>query len=138
MNDSHKLFSSLSEEHTLADAMEDIAKNNRPFLVVEDAGHHPAGLITSHDVLQKLSSAAQDKNSNMASMLNTRLSELVSPEVLVVDSKTTMAEAARIMCSSPHQHLPVTGFLGSSIDDDSRWIGIISAKDLLKWTTEHQ
>jgi CBS domain-containing protein len=135
---SHKRFSSLNEDRTLLDAMMAIAKHNRPFVIVEDAGHHPAGLITSLDVMKMISMVLADDQVDLASALSIKLREVVSPEVVVVDSNTSMEEAVRIMCSSPHQHLPVTGFIGSAIDDDTRWHGVISAKDLLRWSMDQR
>lgn len=137
LTESHKLLPSLNEEDSLRDALRSISKHNRPFVVVEDAGHHPVGLITSLDVMKAISRALADDKLDVATVLRTQLKEITSPQVPVVDAKTSMEEAVHIMCSSPHQHLPVTGFIGSAIDDDTRWQGIISAKDLLRWTSNH-
>ena len=115
LTESHKLLSSLNEDDSLRDALICISKHNRPFVVVEDAGHHLTGLMTSLAVLKTISTALADDKLDVASVLRTKLKEITSPRVIVVDANTSMEEAVRIMCSSPHQHLPVTGFIGNYI-----------------------
>ena len=74
-------------------------------LVVLDAGtDRPVGIVTDTDVAHAV---ADGKNVN-----EVRISEVMTPEPIVVGTATSIREAAEVMMNGHFRHLPVVGDSG--------------------------
>jgi CBS domain-containing protein len=74
-------------------------------LVVLDAGtDRPVGIVTDTDVAHAV---ADGKNVN-----EVRISEVMTPEPIVVGTATSLREAAEVMTNGHFRHLPVVGDSG--------------------------
>src|SRR5215469_18676201 len=74
-------------------------------LVVLDAGtDRPVGIVTDTDVAHAV---ADGKNVN-----EVRISEVMTPEPIVVGTATSLREAAELMTKGHFRHLPVVGESG--------------------------
>ena len=89
-------------------------------IVVEE--DRPIGLFSERDGLRKLNTAAAELSARPVSEFMTP-----NPQTLVVDAK--IAFAVQRMDLGGYRHLPIVG-------DDGSVVGIISARDILRYLTE--
>jgi len=91
-------------------------------LLVVDAGE-PVGMFTERDVLTRIVDRQRDPAS-------TRISEVMSTEVVAVSPATKIDEAMAVMTERRCRHLPVI--------EDGRLAGLVSIGDLTRWLTRTQ
>ncbi len=90
-------------------------------LVME--GDDPVGIFTERDVMTRVLDAERD-------VKQTRVSEVMSPDLACVGSKTTVGEALHIISEKRFRHLPVI--------DDGAVKGMVSIGDLTHWLVRNQ
>jgi CBS domain-containing protein len=100
-------------DDTLADAARKMWKQQTGSLLVMD-GEDLVGIVTERDVLKAVAGGE--------SMQDTRVSEVMSKDLVTVGPGTSLREAAKIMTDRWIRHLPVV--------DGGTLVGIISQRDL--------
>ena len=88
---------------------------NQSALVVVDVTGRPVAIITEADLLRAVAQGAEPSVARVADWMNNH------PQV--VDTDTTVAEAARIMVEAESRHLPVVS--------DGRLVGIVGMGDIV-------
>ncbi len=89
-------------------------------LLVVDRDERPLGIFTERDVLRRVVGEGRDP-------LQTRVSEVMTHDLIVVSPSTTVAEAMAVMTQSRCRHLPVM--------DNGRVTGMVSIGDLTRWAS---
>lgn len=100
-------------EDTLAEAARRMWEQQTGSLLVFD-GDDLVGIITERDVLKAVAEGIR--------LETTRVSEVMSKDLVTVDSGTSLREAARVMTEKWIRHLPVV--------EGGRLVGIVSQRDL--------
>jgi CBS domain-containing protein len=108
----------ISPDALIFDAIKLMAEKNIGALVVM-AGDRLAGVFTERDYTRKV--ALQGKSSR-----ETRVREVLSPEVITVEPNQTVEECMRLMTEHRVRHLPVV--------EKGKVLGIVSIGDLVNWT----
>ena len=91
-------------------------------VVLEPLNDQPIGIITETDVSHAV---ADGKDVNEA-----RIGELMTHRPTVIDAKTTVRDAARLMTNGRFRHLPVVG--------ESGLIGMVDIGDVCKALLEEE
>ena len=102
-----------SPQDTLADAARKMWKQQTGSLLVIE-GEELVGIITERDVLKAVAEGT--------SLDQTRISQVMTKDVISVGPGTSLREAARVMAERWIRHLPVL--------DGSKLVGILSQRDL--------
>ena len=100
-------------DDTLGEAARKMWEQQTGSLLVMD-GEDLVGIITERDVLKAAATGA--------SMDDTRISQVMSKDLVTVGSGTSIREAAKVMADRWIRHLPVL--------DSGRLVGILSQRDL--------
>jgi len=103
-------------EATVFEALHLLAKNEVGALAVIDPQGKLMGIVSERDYTRKV--ALQGKNSRDA-----KVEDIMTREVLVVNSKTRARECMALMSSRKIRHLPVV--------DGETLLGMLSIRDLL-------
>jgi CBS domain-containing protein len=111
-----KPLCTVAPEATVFEALHILAKNEVGALAVVDPQGKLMGIISERDYTRKV--ALQGKNSREA-----LVAEIMTREVLVVNTKTRARECMALMSSRKIRHLPVV--------DGDQLIGVLSIRDLL-------
>ena len=98
---------------SIGDAISAIQANKGDCLLVCN-GDRLVGILTERDILKAVATGAQ--------LNETRISEVMTKDVVTVGPQTTIREAAKLMADRWFRHLPVV--------DGSKVIGVISQRDL--------
>jgi CBS domain-containing protein len=106
-------------EDTFADAAK-ILREHRISSVIVKGDSGPAGIVTERDFVN-LVADGRDPGT-------VKIEERMTRELATVESKTDIAEAARVMAERGVRHLPVV--------DKGTLVGIISIRDLTSWAVE--
>ncbi len=104
---------------SLGEAAEKMIDRGVGALVVSDFGNI-IGILTERDVLR----AAAHRTSSA----ETRVRQWMTPEVITVPPSMPAAEAAQTMLDQNFRHLPVV--------EDGRPVGIVSMRDLARWSVQ--
>lgn len=107
---------SISQDETVITAARIMDEHKVASLVIKD-GEKLKGLLTEKDVVRKL--VAVDKNSK-----NTKVSEIMSSDVVTVKSTEDLIEAVTKMNKSNQRQLPVV--------DKGVLVGLLTMKDILR------
>ncbi|MFN2589309.1 MAG: cyclic nucleotide-binding/CBS domain-containing protein [Actinomycetota bacterium] len=102
-----------SSDDTLAEAARKMWKQQTGSLLVVD-GDDLVGIITERDVLKAVATGV--------SVGETRISEVMSKDVITVAPGASLREAAKIMADKWIRHLPVV--------DNGKLVGVLSQRDL--------
>jgi CBS domain-containing protein len=102
-----------SSDDTLAEAARKMWKQQTGSLLVVD-GDDLVGIITERDVLKAVATGT--------SLSETRISEIMSKDVITVPPGASLREAAKIMADKWIRHLPVV--------DNGKLVGVLSQRDL--------
>jgi CBS domain-containing protein len=106
----------VSADDTFADAAKVLRENKISSVIVQGEGR-PGGIVTERDVVN-LIAEGQDP-------YNVRVGDRMTKDLATVESKTDIAEAAKIMAERRIRHLPVV--------DKGNLAGIISIRDVMSW-----
>ena len=82
----------------------------------------PVGIVTERDVLRRVVAANRSPS-------ETRVSEVMTREVVAIHPEATVADAMALVDSKRCRHLPVV--------DDGKVVGIISSGDLTHWESRN-
>ena len=108
---------SVTPDTTVYQALESMADKGVGALVVIDADGHLAGIMSERDYARKV--VLLDRIST-----ETKVREIMTPEVHTVTSDTSVAECMQMMTDRRIRHLPV-------LDGDSV-VGVVSIGDIVK------
>ncbi len=106
-------------DDTFADAANVLHEHKISSVIVQGEGG-PAGIVTERDFVN-LISAGQDPN-------NVKVGDRMTRDLATVESKSDIAEAAKVMAERRIRHLPVV--------DKGQLVGIISIRDLTSWAVQ--
>jgi CBS domain-containing protein len=113
---------SITPDKSIFDALEMIADKNVSDLLVLESGKL-VGIFTERDYARKL--ILKGKSSK-----NTKVSDLMTKNILYVGSKNTIEDCMKLMTGKRVRHLPVIG--------TGRLIGIVTIGDLVKQIISEQ
>jgi CBS domain-containing protein len=109
----------VAPEDTIGEAAQKMVDRGVGSAVVSDFGRL-IGILTERDLMRAI--AARTHSSE------TRVREWMTPEPITTGPDTTPEQAARIMLDEGFRHLPVV--------ENERAVGIVSIRDVLRWTTD--
>jgi CBS domain-containing protein len=112
---------SVERSATVADAVSLMRRENIGCVLVCDAGRL-AGLFTERDLMCRVLAVGKP--------LSMSIAEVMTPEPVTVLPRDPIRIALRKMKAGGHRHLPV-------IDDDSRPVGLLSVKRVVRYLVEH-
>ncbi len=107
---------------TVYAALQLMAKHNSGALLIMD-GDEMVGILSERDCVRKVD--LQGKNAN-----NTRVSEIMTRDVISVNCDQTVEECERVMMEKGIRHLPVY--------DGDKLAGFLSVRDVLREVIEMQ
>lgn len=113
---------SIAPDKSIFDALEIMADRNVSGLLVLESGKL-VGIFTERDYARKL--ILKGKSSK-----NTKVSDLMTKNILYVGSKNTIEDCMKLMTGKRVRHLPVI--------DTGRLIGIVTIGDLVKQIISEQ
>ena len=102
-------------------------------LPVIDEHRHAIGIITKSDLVEQLEAAMQfaDAGSALPSdLLALTAEDVMMPVALTVNEHATIAYACAMMMKENIHHVLV-------ISNDGTLVGVVSAKDIVRWVTKH-
>jgi CBS domain-containing protein len=108
----------ISPDALIFDAIKLMAEKNIGALLVM-SGDRLLGVFTERDYTRKV--ALQGRTSK-----ETRVREVLSPEVIIIEPNQTVEEGMRLMTEHRVRHLPVV--------ENGKVLGIVSIGDLVNWT----
>jgi CBS domain-containing protein len=112
----------IGRSETVSNAVREMNEKGVGGLLVVD-GRQPVGIFTERDILRRVVDSDRDP-------ALTRVGEVMTRDLVTIDSAFHVEEAMRLMTERRLRHLPV-------IDDD-QLVGMISIGDLLRWVTINQ
>jgi CBS domain-containing protein len=112
-----------SPHATVAEAAHKMARHNVGSIVVLEKGRRLVGIFTERDLLRRVIVDGRDANV-------TRVSEVMTKEVIVVTPDTPRAEVLQLMNEKHIRHIPVA--------DESHLLGVISLRDVLRFENEEK
>ena len=77
----------------------------------------PAGIFTEKDYMVKECD------------LSTPLRSVMTSKIATASADSTLLDALHLLANNNIRHLPITAFVGDAIDEDSRIVDVISARD---------
>jgi CBS domain-containing protein len=111
----------VAPEDTIGEAAQKMVDRGIGSAVVSDFGRL-IGILTERDLLRAV--AARTHSSEA------RVREWMTPDPITAAPDTDPGEAARIMLDHGFRHLPVV--------ENERPVGIISVRDVLRWSTQER
>ncbi|MDP8955991.1 MAG: CBS domain-containing protein [Actinomycetota bacterium] len=109
----------VTADETFAEAAK-VLREHKISSVIVQGESGPDGIVTERDVVN-LVAEGHDPSS-------VRVGDRMTKELATVESKSDIAEAAKVMAERRIRHLPVV--------DRSELVGIISIRDLTSWAVE--
>ncbi|HXF56935.1 MAG TPA: CBS domain-containing protein [Actinomycetota bacterium] len=109
----------VSADDTFADAAK-VLREHRISSVVVKADGGVSGIVTERDFVNLIADGLDPAA--------TRIGDRMTRDVATVESRTDIAEAAKLMADRRIRHLPVV--------DRGELVGIISIRDLTSWAVE--
>jgi CBS domain-containing protein len=116
----HSDVKTASPTDSFADVAKEMRANGISSVVVLD-GKKLAGIVTERDIVNLVAEGG-DPNTTTVERGMTRL------DLITVDSKTELADAADQMVSNNIRHLPIV--------DGGNVVGIVSIRDMTRWAAE--
>ncbi len=102
-------------------------------LPVVDERRRPIGMITKYDLVEQLEVAMRLARCDcpLPTDLGVQTADdVMMPLALTLDENAGIANAASMMISEDIHHVLV-------VDHDRRLVGVVSAKDIVRWVVEH-
>jgi CBS domain-containing protein len=99
---------------------------------VVDERRRPIGVITKLDLVEHLDAAMRSAGDGAplpSDLIPRCADDVMMPFALTLDEHATVAHAAAMMTSEDTHHVLVT-------DRDGRLIGVVSAKDIVRWVEQ--
>lgn len=109
-----------SADQTFADVAKLLHDNGISSVVVKD-GEHLAGIVTERDIVNVVADGLDPQTVKVGDRMTKR-------DLMTVEPRTDIAEAAKRMAARRIRHLPVV--------DRGGVVGIISIRDLTSWAVE--
>ncbi len=106
-----------SPDSSVADAVQKMASHNVSSILVLERSRHLIGIFTERDLLRRVVLPRRDPD-------QTRLADVMTPDVLVVSGTTPLSDVRQIMRDRHIRHVPVA--------DNDRLLGVISLRDVLR------
>lgn len=94
-------------------------ENGISSVVIKDNGN-AAGIVTERDLVNLVADGANPKQ--------TKVGDRMTTDLATVESRSDIAEAARLMAERRIRHLPVV--------DRGKLVGMLSIRDLTQWAVE--
>ena len=113
-------FFCVRPETTLAEAIEEMKKDEGGCVIVCDADGGIAGIFTERDLLNKIVGQDVDMNSAVGGWM--------SPAVETLSTEATIGDAVRVMDEKSYRNIPLV--------KDGRLIGSISVFDIITYLAE--
>jgi CBS domain-containing protein len=110
-----KSVATVNVNQTVFEAAELMSSKGISCVMVSD-GDAPAGLVTERDIIGRI--VAKKKS------LETKVSEIMSKNLVTIDPEATLKEAARLMSTNKIRRLPVL--------KQNKLVGIVSASDFVR------
>lgn len=107
---------------TVFEAIKTMEKYNIASLIVVDEDDVVLGVVTAKDLILRVFAKGLDPR-------NTRIVEVVSRPVTVVEPDTLLKDVINLMIGTGHGHIPV-------INKSGKAIGIVTIDDILKFVPE--
>lgn len=105
----------INAQHTILDAAKLMEEKSLGCLVVLD-GEKPVGIVTERDFVRRVIARELPND--------TKISEVMSKPIRVIDASASIRDAARIMMENKIRRLPVV--------EESKLVGIVVASDFLR------
>ena len=112
----------IGPEATVLEAVRAMNAQKIGALLICDGGE-VLGIFTERDVLTRVLENERDPAA-------TKISEVMSTEVVTVGPSTHVEEAMAVITERRCRHLPVL--------DDGKLVGLVSIGDLTRWVSRHQ
>jgi CBS domain-containing protein len=106
----------VAPEDTLGFAAEQMAERSVGAAIVADYGRL-IGILSERDIMRAVAGRVHSSEA--------RVRDWMTADPITASSKTSPAEAARIMVENGFRHLPVV--------DDDQPVGIVSIRDVMRW-----
>jgi len=107
-------------ESTIEDVAKLMVEKDIRSLVVENKIGNPVGMVTSGDIVKSVAKRLKP---------STKVSDIVSKELISIDSQADIVEAAELMNAKGIERLAVT--------EEGRVTGIVTTKDVLKYSPRY-
>ena len=115
----HDTFVTVAPEDTIGEAAQKMVDAGRGAAAVSDFGRL-IGILTDRDVMRSV--AARTHSSEE------RVRAWMTPDPITARPDVTADEAAKIMLDNGFRHVPIV--------DEGRPVGIVSIRDVARWSTE--
>jgi CBS domain-containing protein len=110
-----KVVATVTVNQTIFEAAELMSTMGISCVLVVDSDN-PVGLITERDIVSKI--VAKNRP------LDTKVTEIMSKELITIDPDSSLKEAARLMSNNKIRRLPVL--------KENKLVGIVSASDFVR------
>jgi len=104
---------------TIGETAQKMVERGVSSAVVSDYGNL-IGIVTERDLTRAVAGRVHSSEA--------RVREWMTPDPLTLGPDATPAEAAKIMLDNGFRHVPIV--------DDGRAVGIVSIRDVARWSTE--
>lgn len=110
--------SSISADETLAEAADFLAGNRIGAVIISSPDSEIAGILSERDIVRAISQDGQ-------AALSAPVSDYMTSDVKTCHSKNSILEVMELMTNGGFRHLPIV--------EESRLLGIISIRDVIKY-----
>lgn len=104
-------------DDTVATAADRMRQRTVGSLIVVDGAKHPIGIVTDRDLVIRALADARDADA-------TPVSEVMTPDIIVATSDTSINSALRLMRDGPFRRLPI-------VDEKGVLVGLVTVDDML-------
>ena len=113
----------LSQNKLVSDAIENMRSRSIGALVILGDDENVTGIFSERDLLNRVAAPGLDAGT-------TKISDVMTPEPVCVDTSTTVEEAIQIVTNKHIRHLPLVSA--------GKLQGLISSADLSEWVVNAQ
>lgn len=109
-------YVSVGREDSAEEAARRMKEKDTDVAIVVDGEERPIGIVTERDLVKRVLAEGRDPR-------DTKVSEIMSWPVVVIDRDSTVFEAAKLMRKFKVRHLPVV--------ENGRVVGVLSVRDVM-------